>query len=32
VLAELLVARGITEAGQAFIFLNPEADQLSDPS
>jgi len=31
VLAELLVARGITEAGQAFIFLNPEADQLSDP-
>ncbi len=31
VLAELLLARGITEAGQAFIFLNPEADQLSDP-
>ena len=31
VLAELLVARGITEPGQAFIFLNPEADQLSDP-
>jgi single-stranded-DNA-specific exonuclease len=31
VLAELLVARGITESGQAFIFLNPEADQLSDP-
>jgi hypothetical protein len=24
VLAELLVARGITQAGEAFAFLNPE--------
>ena len=32
VLAELLVARGITTAGEAFAFLNPEIAQLHDPS
>ena len=31
VLAELLVARGITQAGEAFAFLNPDATQLNDP-
>lgn len=31
VLAELLVARGITQADEAFAFLNPEAAQLNDP-
>jgi single-stranded-DNA-specific exonuclease len=31
VLAELLVSRGITEAGQAYTFLNPDATQLNDP-
>lgn len=31
VLAELLVARGITSARDAFAFLNPDADQLHDP-
>ncbi len=31
VLAELLVARGILTAAQAFTFLNPDADQLNDP-
>ena len=31
VLAELLVSRGITEAGQAFAFLNPELAHLHDP-
>ena len=31
VLAELLVARGITQAPQASAFLNPEAAQLHDP-
>ena len=31
VLAELLVARGITNAHDAFQFLNPEADHLHDP-
>jgi single-stranded-DNA-specific exonuclease len=31
VLAELLVARGITQADEAFAFLNPEAAQLCDP-
>jgi len=31
VLAELLVARGITQPSDAFIFLNPAEDQLSDP-
>lgn len=31
VLAELLVARGITGAREAFAFLNPDADQLHDP-
>jgi len=31
VLAELLVARGIAEAGQAFAFLNPEITHLHDP-
>jgi single-stranded-DNA-specific exonuclease len=32
VLAELLVARGITEAAEASAYLNPELDQLNDPS
>jgi single-stranded-DNA-specific exonuclease len=31
VLAELLVARGIAEAGAAFAFLNPELSHLHDP-
>ena len=31
VLAELLVARGITQASEAYAFLNPEAAQLNDP-
>jgi single-stranded-DNA-specific exonuclease len=31
VLAELLVARGVTHAGEAFAFLNPEPTQLNDP-
>ncbi len=31
VLAELLVTRGITNAAQAFAFLNPEAAHLHDP-
>ena len=31
VLAELLAARGITEAAQAHTFLNPEPAQLHDP-
>ena len=31
VLAELLVARGITQASEAYTFLNPEAAQLNDP-
>jgi single-stranded-DNA-specific exonuclease len=31
VLAELLVARGITTARDAFLFLNPDLDQLHDP-
>ena len=32
VLAELLVARGIAEASDAFAFLNPEVSHLHDPS
>ncbi|MGD0632382.1 MAG: single-stranded-DNA-specific exonuclease RecJ [Terracidiphilus sp.] len=31
VLAELLVSRGITEANEAFAFLNPELSHLHDP-
>jgi single-stranded-DNA-specific exonuclease len=31
VLAELLVARGVTEANEAFAFLNPELAHLNDP-
>lgn len=31
VLAELLVARGITDAQQAHSFLNPDIDHLHDP-
>jgi len=31
VLAELLVARGITQAAEAFAFLNPEISHLHDP-
>jgi single-stranded-DNA-specific exonuclease len=31
VLAELLVARGITSAHDAFVFLNPHSDHLQDP-
>ncbi len=31
VLAELLVARGILSAAEAFAFLNPEIDQMHDP-
>jgi single-stranded-DNA-specific exonuclease len=31
VLAELLVARGITQAAEAFAFLNPESSHLHDP-
>ncbi len=31
VLAELLVARGISSAHDAFVFLNPDTDHLHDP-
>lgn len=31
VLAELLIARGISTSGDAFAFLNPEVAQLHDP-
>lgn len=31
VLAELLVARGITTSAESFAYLNPEVDQLHDP-
>jgi len=31
VLAELLIARGITESAEAFAFLNPEVAHLHDP-
>jgi single-stranded-DNA-specific exonuclease len=31
VLAELLMGRGITQAPQAYAFLNPEVAQLNDP-
>ena len=31
VLAELLVARGITQPADAFAFLNPEITHLHDP-
>lgn len=31
VLAELLIARGITTAPEAFAFLNPELEHLRDP-
>ena len=31
VLAELLIARGITQAQEAFAFLNPEPAHLNDP-
>ncbi len=31
VLAELLIARGITHASEAFAFLNPDSDHLHDP-
>lgn len=31
VIAELLVARGVTDAAQAFAFLNPEPAHLHDP-
>jgi single-stranded-DNA-specific exonuclease len=31
VLAELLIARGITSAGEAFNFLNPDPAHLHDP-
>jgi len=31
VLAELLIARGITEPDQAYVFLNPEPAHLHDP-
>jgi single-stranded-DNA-specific exonuclease len=31
VLSELLVARGITQAADAFIFLNPDTSHLHDP-
>ena len=31
VLAELLIARGITDAAAAFAFLNPEIEHLNDP-
>ena len=30
-LAELLVARGITQPAEAFAFLNPDISQLNDP-
>jgi single-stranded-DNA-specific exonuclease len=32
VLAELLCARGITQAGEAHVFLNPDYEHLHDPS
>ncbi len=32
VLAELLLARGVTTAAEAFAFLNPELDHLQAPS
>ncbi len=31
VLAELLIARGVTQASEAFAFLNPEVAHLHDP-
>ncbi|MGH9564057.1 MAG: hypothetical protein ACRD3S_21600, partial [Terracidiphilus sp.] len=31
VMAELLVARGVTQASDAFAFLNPEPAHLHDP-
>jgi single-stranded-DNA-specific exonuclease len=31
VLAELLLARGITQAGEAYAFLNPDVAHLNDP-
>jgi single-stranded-DNA-specific exonuclease len=31
VLAELLIARGVTQASEAFAFLNPEPAHLHDP-
>ena len=31
VLAELLIARGITQAADAFAFLNPDSSHLHDP-
>ena len=31
VLAELLIARGITQAGEAYAFLNPDISHLNDP-
>ena len=31
VLAELLIARGVTQASEAFTFLNPEIAHLHDP-
>ena len=31
VLAELLVSRGIANAGEAYAFLNPEVSHLNDP-
>ena len=31
VLAELLIARGITDAAAAYAFLNPEIEHLNDP-
>ena len=31
VLAELLIARGITDATQAYAFLNPDLSQLNNP-
>ncbi|MDE3162804.1 MAG: DHH family phosphoesterase, partial [Acidobacteriota bacterium] len=31
VLAELLLARGVTTASEAFVFLNPAVDHLHDP-
>lgn len=31
VLAELLIARGITTPAEAFVFLNPELNHLHDP-
>ncbi|MGC1461608.1 MAG: single-stranded-DNA-specific exonuclease RecJ [Terracidiphilus sp.] len=31
VLAEILIARGITQVSEAYAFLNPEFSQLNDP-